>query len=359
VVLSCLGTTDFLAAIRVCRQWSSARMKHSAWPRLHLPSFIQSLRDDDYGNSDRRRLNVAIRPSDPSHLAALLTPPVVAAAAAGSAAAPASSMWRHVTDAKLSVRSADFSSERRKQTEWGSTLQQLAQLPYLSVLNLQGCTAGGAAVAAFYQAAAARLQALILTGGSAALPNNLPLLSNLRVLVLNQTPLAGGLLALDQLECLHFHTKPGEWNKQVSSNLTKALRWLSSERSLRSLSVDSFAGDVAAWKWLFRAPVLPPVQPAEAQPAAAAATQSPSASTPSVVIVDLTKPCGLTDVSMTGQLSGPLLASICALPRLTRLQCVAHGVWSDYPLPVDTLAQLQQMRLKWWGNPGGKGSAAM
>jgi len=47
VVLSMLSTDDFLAAIRVNKQFYAALLKTSAWPTLQLDSFIQSLRDDD------------------------------------------------------------------------------------------------------------------------------------------------------------------------------------------------------------------------------------------------------------------------------------------------------------------------
>jgi hypothetical protein len=60
VVLSMLGSDDFLSAIRSNKQFYAARLKKSAWPALQLESFIQSLRDDDYDNPARRRLRLRI-----------------------------------------------------------------------------------------------------------------------------------------------------------------------------------------------------------------------------------------------------------------------------------------------------------
>jgi len=71
--------------------------------------------------------------------------------------------------------------------------------------------------------------------------------------------------------------------------------------------------------------------------------------------VDWNKPCGLTDVSIAGRVSGAVLTSLCALPHLTRLHCQSHRLrWLvSYHLPpheepaqpLEALAKLQQMHL--------------
>ena len=60
LVFSFLSTREFLASIAVSRSFRAARMKHTAWPTLNLESFIQSLRDDNYSDGARRRLNMEL-----------------------------------------------------------------------------------------------------------------------------------------------------------------------------------------------------------------------------------------------------------------------------------------------------------
>ena len=214
------------------------------------------------------------------------------------------------------------------------------------MLSLDSLDAKSDTAAAFCFAMAGRLQALRLSRCSPNFISHLPWLSNLRALVLDCAPSAGHIAPLRRLEYLHFDPLPS-LGGQPSAGLVETLRWLSSEHSLRSLSVDNDHHGTAQWASLFR-----PAQPLRSADAFSAESAllppGPPASSAGLPAVDWTKPCSLTDVSLSGWLPTSLLASICALPHLTRLQCESHLLCSgDAWLPATALANLQQLGLRW------------
>ena len=93
VVFSFLNATDFLHAVRVSHHWRTARVKKSAWPAFNLETMIAHLRDDDFDNPQRRKLDVTTSSGDAKKLGALLKRPGVM------------DLSRHVTEIKLTQTS--------------------------------------------------------------------------------------------------------------------------------------------------------------------------------------------------------------------------------------------------------------
>jgi hypothetical protein len=290
VVLSLLSTDDFLAALRVNKQFYAARLKHTAWPTLRIGSFIQSLNDDDYDNPARRRLRVHATKDHLPHFAAMLSPP------SGASAALTSIMWRHVTDAHVYSRSAGSRwSDKSRRPNVSTLLPQLSQLPFLTAVDFHNVDVSATSFQQFAAATAPRLQVLMFEGGrSLGGPpevdhlQHVGLLRGLRVLVLDGMPDATSLLQLHQLEHLHF--MPG-WNARLIP-LATTIRYLNQSHALRSLSL----GDNGASHLLHMVCGTAPHQHLQAH---FGPTALPN---PTAALVDWTRPCALTALSLDGAL---------------------------------------------------------
>ena len=354
VAFSFLNTHDFLAAIQVSQQWRATRLKRSAWPQLHVPSFIRALQNDDYDNPARRRLGLY----SPSQFAEFLARPECL------------QMWRHATDVKL-VGSGEEALDQPH-------LPLLQSFPCLSAVTLVKCAAPAAdRVSAFMSAVAGRLQALGLAQCSSSLYQHLGWLTSLRILVLDRLPDAQALVQLVQLKYLYMLVPdaadlvgPGAAQTNAAA-VASAIRWLSVTHQLRSLSLrqsNPTLNTVSPIVLLFRTLLLLTDHP-----------QLQSSPDESVPPLDLSVPCALTDLSVTtdggfaGVVADPALAfpsRLDCLPHLTRLQWVQRLPYSDAaaldseptrvfallppshrhspPLPSSTrsfLAGLQELRL--------------
>jgi hypothetical protein len=244
VVLSMLSSDDFLSAIRVNKQFYAARLKKTAWPALQLESFIQSLRDDDYDNPAHRRLRLHATAARMPQFAAMLPPADGDGAATASLAA---NMWRHVTDAHvysyLKGRRWTGDVRRTHQPHVNALLPQLAQLPFLTAVNLHQVEVSMASFKQFATATAPRLQVFMYEGTRTPTSmvdpmKHIGLLCGLRVLVIDRLPDAAALLPLKQLE--YLHVEEHLWGRCIAP-AASVLRHLSSSHALRSLSLSCYA----------------------------------------------------------------------------------------------------------------------
>lgn len=271
VLFSFLGTSDFLSATRCSRQWHSGGLRRRAWPSLSIDSLVQTLRDDDYNNAERRRLRLHIQHgNDIERVLQLISAAVQPAQAAGASVAdsPAASSWRQAKDVRLSCqapsRSESASDAAFKSTRCLAALQQVLALPQLSALTLDSVVIPNSATGVISElfGAASKLQALILSGIRVSrVCTYLSRLPQLRVLVLNQLPPASALITLTQLH--YIHLEESRERHVNASDIGLVLRWLSVHHSLRCVSV---AGE--AVKALD--PLLRPVHAAGTRPVAVA-----------------------------------------------------------------------------------------
>jgi hypothetical protein len=326
VVLSLLSSDDFLSAIRVNKQFYAARLKKSAWPALQLDSFIQSLRDDDYDNSARRRLRLRIPHDSWMRKGQTLL--------AHASAVFRSVTWRFVTDVqiysphdcRLSAPSVDL------------LLSELARLPCLTAVSFHEVNVSAAAFHQFCIAVAPQLQVLLFE--SARVDNEVDplthvgLLHQLRVLVANELPPASPLLQLHQLEYLHVSA---QLTSEQVSPFAAVVRHLSSSHALRSLSF----GAPVNW---FPAEWFSTTEPVGLRSAAGGAYAA-------LVDNDWSQPIQLTDLSCAAHIGDALLQRCSAIPTLTRLQARTASYWDPSPPPpLSVFTRLQQLRLELSGD---------
>jgi hypothetical protein len=306
-----LSSDDFLSAIRVDKQFYAARLKKSAWPTLHLDSFIQSLRDDDYDDPARRRLHFRV----PSHRSSRH---------AGRAAVFRSltqAGWRYVTDVRLYDTSGGQQSSKHA-TAADLVVPELASLSCLTAVNLQ---------LAFCIVVAPTLQVLLFE--STRVENEIDplthvgLLHELRVLVVDQCPPLQSLLQLHRLVYLYLNRSAAA-DEQQRAEVAATLRHLSSSYALRSLSL------VYPATWMLDGLL------ATAPPAILSAQHA--------ALIDWSQPIHLTDLSFAACISRDLLQRCTTIPTLTRLQAsMGKSRWDLTPIPrLTVFARLQQLRLQ-------------
>jgi hypothetical protein len=230
-----LGTDDFLAALRVNKQFHAARLKKSAWPALQLDSFIQSLRDDDYDNPARRRLRLRI-PIRGHQLSGAL--------AVFSSAS--TTMWRHVTDVQIC---SPLDHQWQVQPPVDVLLPALPCLRCLTSVSFHLVRVSAAAFERFCVDVAPRLQVLLFKSTRAADAvdplTHVRLLRLLRVLVVDELPPLQSLLPLHRLQYLHVDQ---QYNSDKRARAFAAVvRRLSSSHALRSLSFGEYADWVGCW----------------------------------------------------------------------------------------------------------------
>lgn len=303
---------DFLCVIRVSRQWRSARVKKSAWPAFSLETMIQSLRDDDFDNPQRRKLEVAVRAEDHKKLGALLSK------------AGVMEVWRHVTEIQLLSEGSSWSVLPLPPKQLRASIAALQLLPHfasLAALTLDGLVATSDADSAaieLFNALSSRLLMLGLFRCSVVFGAQLHRLSSLRVLVLGGVPDIDALIPLHQLVYLHMDDLG--WDEKENARLGFVIRWLSVHHALRTWSIERFNNH----HWLLPMAdafitALMACEPQSLVNAAQLAELNQTLNPP----LDPTAPCVLEDLSLHA-LAATAKSLLNSLPNLTRLQCLAH-----------------------------------
>lgn len=313
LVLSFLGSREFLSSLSVARSWLSAASQPTAWPRVaaeHLARQIAATIDEQ---------GAGMRISEPASprffrvpTRSLLQPP------------HPSAPFRHATAARVELQASE-ANER-------DAIKTLACLPSLGSVSIMLRTCEGASLSSLLEAAAddssgglnptaastrAPLQALWIGHHDTSFDYDSPhrveqplstvalgRLASLRVLVVDFLPAVTELALLTRLERLHFNVVTSRLHSNTSEmvEVMHAVRLLSTRHCLRSLAMSAPNEP---------APILRALVEPCAKSASSGAIDACGSSPP---------PCGVVEFrSCWLLLDSECLELVCRLPALRRL----------------------------------------
>jgi len=376
VILSFLSNKDFLSAIQCSRLLQAAGMRRTAWPRLSVQLLVQTLRDDDYDNDERRRLRLHVQSKDPQFSLQLLplrgdagaSANAEAVGGAGAAALPAAgesaastsssplvqlassavSSWRYATDVYLTC--ARLQKKDTPEEKCFAVLRRVLSMPYLDALTLIGIAIADSDMATVLQlfAAASHLQALVMFKTPSLLRRCLPQLTQLRVLVLDKLPSAEALVPLTQL--YYIHLSFGQSQCDHSSIVGLVLRWLSVHHALRCVSLVAASVDCSQLDQVLRpAQVEASIREQMEEVKHARAVSQLQLQPPLDYIYDVVPP--LDELAMKCKLRPHHYRWIARIPSLRRLQADMTGA-DLRSLPRKRLANLRELRLVLFDSSG-------